>query len=126
VTARTTRQLGIGAADVRLTLVSGPGDSYGFNQVTGVRSGAALVGSAVARSAIGFAIGIVSYRLVGRYLAALGVRPVTHQTPGWFAVTIVGVTVISAALARWSPVNKVIALAIVTGVSWLLVDARAA
>jgi hypothetical protein len=48
------------------------------------------------------------------------------QTLGWFAVTIVGVAVVSGDVARWSAVNKAIGVAVVAGVGWLLVDAGTA
>jgi len=121
-----TRHLLVGAACVGLTLISGLGDSYGFVHATGAWRGGALVGSELARSAIGFVVGIMSYWLVVRYLGALGVRSVTLQTLGWFAVTIVGVAVVSGDIARWSPVNKVVGVAVVAGVGWLLVAARTA
>lgn len=71
-TAGMTRHLLMGAACVGLTLASGVGDSYGFIHATGAWRGGALVGSELARSAIGFAVGIGTYWLVVRYLAELG------------------------------------------------------
>jgi hypothetical protein len=120
------RHVLIGTACVGLTLVSGVGDTYGFVHATGAWRGGALVVSELARSAIGFAVGIATYWLVVRYLAELGVRSTTLQTLGWFAVTIVGVAVVSGDVARWSPINQVIAGAVVAGVGWLLVNAGAA
>jgi hypothetical protein len=121
-----TRQLLMGAACVGLTLASGIGDSYGFIHATQAWSGGTLIGSELARSALGFAIGIGTYWLVVRYLEALGVQSVTIQTLGWFAVTIVGVALVSGDIARWSPINKAIGVAVVAGVGWLLVDAGTA
>jgi hypothetical protein len=116
----------MGAACVGLTLASGIGDSYGFIHATQAWNGGTLIGSELARSALGFAIGIGTYWLVVRYLQALGVQSATIQTLGWFAVTIVGVALVSGDVARWSPVNKAIGVAVVAGVGWLLVDAGTA
>jgi hypothetical protein len=121
-----TREVLTGAACVGLTLASGIGDSYGFIHATEAWRGGTLVGSELARSALGFAIGIGTYWLVVRYLKALGVQSTTVQTLGWFAVTIVGVAVVSGDVARWSAVNKAIGVAVVAGVGWLLVDAGTA
>jgi hypothetical protein len=57
---------------------------------------------------------------------AEGPAPLALQTVGWFAVTIVGVAVVSGDIARWSLVNKVIAVVVVVGVGWLLVNASTA
>jgi hypothetical protein len=121
-----TRQVLMGAACLALTLASGIGDSYGFIHATQAWNGGTLIGSELARSALGFAIGIGTYWLVVRYLEALGVQSATIQTLGWFAVTIVGVALISGDIARWSPINKAIGVAVVAGVGWLLVDAGTA
>jgi len=117
------RQVLMGAACVGLTLASGIGDSYGFIHAAQAWNGGTLIGSELARSALGFAIGIGTYWLVVRYLEALGVQSATIQTLGWFAVTIVGVALVSGDIARWSPINKAIGVAVVAGVGWLLVDA---
>ena len=50
----------------------------------------------------------------------------TLQTLGWFAVTIVGVAVVSGDIAGWSLINKIVAVAIVVGIAWLLVDVSTA
>jgi len=121
-----TRQLVIAAACVGLTLASGIGDSYGFIHATQAWNGGTLVGSELARSAFGFTVGIATYWLVVRCLEALGIQSVTVQTLGWFAVTIVGVALVSGDIARWSPIDKAIGVAVVAGVGWLLVDAGTA
>jgi hypothetical protein len=109
-----------------LTVLSGVGDTYGFVHAAGLWNRGVIVGSELARSAAGFAVGIASYWLVVRYLEALRVQSPTLQTLGWFAVTIVGVAIVSGDIAGWSLINKVIAVAIVIGVAWLLVDASTA
>jgi hypothetical protein len=121
-----TPQLFTGAVCVGLTVLSGVGDTYGFVHAAALWNGGAIVGSELARSAAGFGVGIGSYWLVVRYLEALGVQSTTLQTLGWFAVTIVGVAVVSGDIAGWSLINKIIAVAIVVGIAWLLVDVSTA
>ena len=121
-----TRQVLMGAACIGLTLASGIGDSYGFVHASQAWNGGTLIGSELARSAVGFAVGIGTYWLVVRYLEALGLQSATIQTLGWFAVTIVGVALVSGDIARWSAINKAVGVAVVAGVGWLLVDAGTA
>jgi hypothetical protein len=108
-------------AAIGLTLVSGLGDSYGFIHAARAWSGGAIVISELARSGLGFVIGIGSYWLVVRYLETLGVTSATVQTAGWFAVTLVGVALATGEFVRWPLIDQAVAVWVLLGLGWLLV-----
>jgi hypothetical protein len=58
-----------------------------------------------AKSAAGFAIGIGSYWFFVRYLKQCGVLAPETQTLIWFAVTLLGVALVSGEWLRWRRVD---------------------
>lgn len=111
-------------AAVGLTILSGIGDSYGFIHAARVWREGQLVPGELGRSVLGFAVGIGMYFVVIRFLNELGITGPELQTIGWFAVTIVGVALISGEAARWAVVDRVVAVLCVVGVGWLMVHAK--
>ncbi len=109
---------------VGLTLLSGVGDAYGFTHAALIwhadRSGRVVWGE-VARSALGFAGGIAVYWYVLKYMVAVGIVAPEMQTMAWFAVTLIGVALISGKFLGWARLDQAVAVAVLAGIGWLLV-----
>ena len=106
---------------VGLTLLSGVGDAYGFTHAALVWQTGWVVWGEVARSAVGFAVGIGLYWYVLKYMAVVGIVAPEMQTIAWFAVTIVGVALISGKFLGWARLDQAVAVAVLAGIGWLLV-----
>lgn len=104
-----------------LTLLSGVGDAYGFTHAALVWQNGRLVWGELARSAAGFAIGISLYWVVLRFMAAAGIVAPEVQTIAWFGVTLIGVGVLSGKFLSWAWLDQAVAVAVLTGIGWLLV-----
>ena len=106
---------------VGLTLVSGIGDAYGFTHAALIwQNGRAMWGE-VARSALGFAFGLAMYWVVLKYMVAVGIVAPEMQTIAWFAVTLIGVALISGKFLGWTRLDQAVAAAVLAGIGWLLV-----
>lgn len=106
---------------IAITLLSGVGDAYGFTHAALVWQNGRFVLGEFARSAAGFAVGIGLYWLVLKYMTAAGVVAPEIQTIAWFAVTIVGVALLSGKFLAWPRLDQAVAVAVLAGVGWLLV-----
>ena len=105
---------------IAITLLSGVGDAYGFTHAALVWQSGRFVPGEFARSAAGFAVGIGLYWLVLKYMTAAGVVSPEIQTIAWFAVTIVGVALLSGKFLAWPRLDQAVAVAVLAGVGWLL------
>lgn len=103
-----------------LTALSAFADSQGFVHASRIWQDDALVWTEVAKSALGFSIGIISFWLVLRYMIRIGIVSAEMQTLGWFTITIIGVALISGDAFRWQTIDKVIAFLVILGIAWLL------
>ena len=115
-----THRVQIALLIIGFTLISGLGDAQGFVGASRMWNGKEVVWRELVRSAIGFATGAVGFWFSVRYLRQAGVVAAEVQTLFWFAVTIVGVALLSRTLVRWQVVDQVVAVAVLAGVSWLL------
>jgi hypothetical protein len=106
---------------VVLTVLSGIGDAFGFTHAALIWQNGRLVWGEVARSAAGFAAGISVYWLVLKYMTAVGIVSPEIQTIAWFAVTLVGVAMLSGKFLGWPVLDQVVAVAVLAGIGWLLV-----
>ncbi len=104
-----------------ITLISGVADAFGFIHAARIWQADRLVWREVGLSALGFAVGISAYWLMLRYMQQLGVTAPELQSIFWFAATMIGVALGSGAFFGWHPREQMIALAVITGVGWLLV-----
>jgi hypothetical protein len=104
-----------------LTVLSGLGDAFGFTHAALIWQNGRLVWGEVARSAAGFVAGISVYWLVLKYMTAVGIVSPEIQTIAWFAVTLVGVAVLSGKFLGWPLLDQVVAVAVLAGIGWLLV-----
>jgi hypothetical protein len=105
---------------VLLTLISGYADSQGFLHAARVWADGKWVWPAVARSAAGYAFGVLAYWMAIRYLQEFGVVSPEIQTLGWFVVTIVGVALFSGDFLRWQMSERLVSLGVLFGLIWLV------
>jgi hypothetical protein len=106
---------------IGLTLLSGIADSQGFLHAAKIWEGQKVIWSEVAKSTIGFAIGIILYWIVLKYLKAVQVAAPEVQTIIWFGVTIIGVAVVSGRFAQWRVAEQMVAGGVILGIGWLLI-----
>jgi len=106
---------------VGLTLLSGFADSQGFLHAAKIWEGQRVIWPEVAKSAMGFAIGIILYWIVLKYLRAAQIAAPEMQTIIWFGVTIVGVAVLSGRFVQWRGTEQMVAAGVILGIGWLLV-----
>jgi hypothetical protein len=103
-----------------LTLLSGLCDSYGFTHAAKVWQGGKLVGRELVHSAAGFVVGISLYWAAVYYLSEAGIVAAEIQTLFWFAITLIGVALLSGRLLQWHPMDQLIAAIVLVGIGWLL------
>jgi hypothetical protein len=103
-----------------LTFLSGWADSRGFIHAANIWEQGRLVTSELAKSAFGYAIGIITYWIVIRYLKEFGIVSPEIQTIGWFTVAIIGVAIASGKFMQWQAVDQIIAILVFLGVGWLI------
>ena len=106
---------------VALTVVSGIGDAYGFTHAALIWQSGRLAWTEVAHSAAGFAFGVAVYWYVLKFMAAVGIVAPEIQTIAWFAVTLIGVALISRKFLDWTRLDQLVAVAVLAGIAWLLV-----
>jgi len=104
---------------IALTAVTGMADSQGFVHASRIWDDGRWVWREVWMSGVAFAVGVVSYWVVVRFVAELGVRSAAIQTMGWFAVTIAAVALTEGG-HKWEPLDVVTAIVVVAGLGLLL------
>jgi hypothetical protein len=104
---------------------SGIADSHGFVHASRMWREGTLVWREWLWSAIGFTLGSAMYWLSLRYTGRLGIVSAEAQVMVWFAVTIVGVAVVSGKFGEWPLVDRLVALVVASGLGWLMVRADA-
>lgn len=103
-----------------LTVLSGVGDAYGFVHASRIWQSDELRWTALGRSALGFGFGMSMQWIALRYLHRLGVTVAEVQTMVWFAVTMIGIAVLSRSFLQWALTERVVALGILCGLAWLI------
>jgi predicted Co/Zn/Cd cation transporter (cation efflux family) len=106
---------------IALTLASGLADSYGFVHASRLWHGGRIVPIELARSGLGFVIGIATYWILLRFAEQLGVHSVAIQTIGWFGATLIGVAVLTGEFRSWGLANQIVAVGVAAGIGWLMV-----
>ena len=104
---------------IALTAVTGFADSQGFVHASRIWDDGRWVWREAWMSGVAFAVGVVSYWVVVRFIAELGVRSAAVQTMGWFAVTIAAVAVTEGG-HKWEPLDIGTAIVVVAGLALLL------
>ncbi len=108
---------------VVVTIISGYSDAQGVLHAAKVWHDGKLVAGELARSALGFAIGISMYWVAVRYMEKVGIFAPEIQTVIWFGVMIIGVALASRAFFDWNVVDQLVALGVFAGVVWLSIRA---
>ena len=104
-----------------LIALSGFADSLGFVYAAKIWQKDLLSWPDVAKSALGWGIGITLYVISLRYMARLGVTSAEMQTAVWFAMTIIGVVIFSGKFFSWPRLEQTVAVLVLIGLGWLLV-----
>jgi hypothetical protein len=105
---------------VVITLISGFGDAQGFVHASNIWNNGVVVWSELAKSVLGFGLGISTYWLVLKYMKELGILSTEIQTVFWFAITLISVAVISGNFGKWQLLDRMVAVSVVLGIGWLL------
>lgn len=104
---------------VLLTIVSGICDARGFIHGARVWADGHLVYAELARSALGFFLGIIFHWWSIRYLNQIGDFSPEFQTVLWFGVTLVGVAISSGRFVAWAALDQAIGVLVLCGIAWL-------
>jgi len=103
-----------------LLALSGFADSYGFFYASKIWQNGLLSWPALAKSALGWTVGISLYIVSLRPMAIAGVTSAEVQTTVWFAMTIIGVVILSGRFLHWPRLDQAIGLGVVVALGWLL------
>jgi hypothetical protein len=106
-------------------IAAGVFDSLAFTCSAGIWREGRLVWPQLARAAAFFALGISMYWAGLRYLGAVGVVAPELQTLIWFAVTIIGVTVLGGRFLHWPLLDQLVAANALASLGWLLARSSA-
>jgi hypothetical protein len=105
---------------VGFTVAAGLLDSLAFTYSAGMWQGGKLAWGQASKAAITFALGICMYWGAIRYLGEAGIVLPEIQTLIWFAVTIVGVTVLGGRFIHWPILDQLIAANVLVSLGWLI------
>jgi hypothetical protein len=104
-----------------LIVLSACADSMGFIHAAKIWENDAVSWINVGWSISAWSVGVVLYLVSLRYLTRLGVTSAEIHTIVWFAMTIVGVIVISGKFFSWPRLEQGVATVLLMGLGWLLV-----
>lgn len=102
------------------TIAAGVLDSLAFTYSAGVWQSGKLLWGQVSKAAASFALGIGMYWGAVRYLGEAGIVLPEIQTLIWFAVTIIGVTVLGGRFVHWPVLDQVVAANVFVSLGWLI------
>jgi hypothetical protein len=103
-----------------LLALSGLADSYGFFYASKIWQNGVLSWPALGKSALGWIVGISLYIVSLRPMAIVGVTSAEVQTTVWFAMTIIGVVILSGRFFHWTKLDQAIGVTVVLALGWLL------
>jgi hypothetical protein len=103
-----------------LIVLSGFADSLGFVYASKIWQQDALSWPDLGKSALGFVTGIALYVISLRFMARLGITSAEIQTTVWFAMTIIGVVIVSGRFFTWPRLEQGVAVMVLVGLGWLL------
>jgi hypothetical protein len=113
-------QLRLAVVITGLTVASGLFDSFGFAHAANIWRGGTLIWTELAKSAVGFVVGMLMYWVAVRYLGQAGIVMAEIQTLLWFGVTIVGVAILRGRFFAWPTGDQLVAIGVMAGLAWLL------
>jgi hypothetical protein len=105
---------------IALTVASGVFDSFGFAHAANMWRAGSLMWTELAKSALGFVVGMLMYWGAVRYLGQAGIVTAELQTLLWFGITIVGVAVLRGRFFAWPASDQLVAFGVMAGLAWLL------
>jgi hypothetical protein len=103
-----------------LTIAAGVFDALAFTYSAGMWQGGRLVWGQASRAAASFALGIALYWGAVRYLGEAGVVLPEIQTLIWFAVTVIGVTILGGRFFHWPLLDQIVAANALISLGWLI------
>ena len=105
---------------IGLTIAAGVFDAFAFTYSAGMWQGGRLVWEQASRAAASFALGIILYWAAVRYLSEAGIVQPEIQTLIWFAVTVIGVTVLGGRFLHWPLLDQIVAANVLVSLGWLI------
>jgi hypothetical protein len=79
----------------------------------------------VAASVLAFLAGLCLYIASVRFMKGLGVNAVTLQSAIGLVVTAIGLAIMDGSILQWTRAQKVVAVVIACGLTWLIATAQA-
>lgn len=104
-----------------LIVLSGIGDGQGFIHASTAWNNGKIVWRESLLALLGFVGGAICYIFSTNFLKQSGIISVEIQTFVWFAVTIIGVSLLRGNVLRWQRSDQIVALLVLAGIVWLLV-----
>lgn len=104
-----------------LALLSAMADAQGFLHASRIWDGQQLIWPELGKSALGYIVGFTVYWGAVVAFERLGVHAPEVQTVIWFVFTIIGVGVLSGRFLRWQTLEQAIGVAVLVGLTFLLV-----
>ena len=102
------------------SLLSGIGDAQGFIHAGRVWHESRFIWQEALKSMLGFQFGVLMYWLALRTLTENGIVAVEVQTLFWFAMTIIGIAVLSRQYMQWPLLDQLAAAFVLCGIGWLM------
>jgi hypothetical protein len=104
-----------------LTLLSGMGDALGFVYAARIWQHDSVHWPSLGRSGGGFALGMTMQWMALRYQHRIGIDVAEMQAAVCFTVTVIGIAVLSRAAQSWAMADRLVAVAVMCGLGWLIV-----
>src|SRR3978361_215206 len=104
-----------------LALLSAVADAQGFLHASRIWDGQRLVWPEIGKSAVGYVVGFTIYWGAVIVFEHIGVHAPEVQTVIWFVFTIIGVGVLSGRFLQWQMLEQAIGVAVLIGLTFLLV-----
>lgn len=114
-----------GTLVLTLTILSGVMDARGFVYASRAWPRGRLDVRFAGASVLAFLGGLCLYIFSVRFMRVLGVSAVTLQSAIWLVVTAIGLAVMDGTILQWTRAQKVVAIAIACGLTWLIATAQA-
>ncbi|MGH8261219.1 MAG: hypothetical protein ACREUG_16175 [Steroidobacteraceae bacterium] len=108
-----------------LTVLSGIMDARGFVYASRAWPQGRLDVRLAAASVLAFLAGLCLYITSVRFMKGVGVTAVSLQSAIWLVVTAIGLAAMDGSILQWSRAQKVVAIVIACGLTWLLATAQA-
>jgi hypothetical protein len=108
-----------------LCVISGLADSQGFVHASAIWRDEGVSWASLARSSIGFVVGMSSYWMSIRFMNRVGLATTDLQYLVWFLITLIGVAVATGSVRRWTSADVVVGVMVVAGLCWLTMKGAA-